>query len=108
APIQALATPGSAQTEQVKIRIVSERAVVQPGSDVWIGVKQEIIPHWHTYWLNPGDSGTPTRIDWTLPEGASVGPIQWPLPERHKQGSLTNYGYSGKVMLLSSVHIPDN
>lgn len=108
APLQALASPSRAQTDQVEVQIIAERSVVQPGSAVWIGLEQTIIPHWHTYWLNPGDSGTPTRIDWTLPAGASAGPIQWPLPRRYKQGSLTNYGYSGKTMLLSSVRIPDD
>src|SRR5690606_21988590 len=108
APLQALAAPSRAQTDQVEVQIIAERSVVQPGSTVWIGLEQTIIPHWHTYWLNPGDSGTPTRIDWTLPAGASAGPIQWPLPGRYKQGSLTNYGYSGKTMLLSSIRIPDD
>jgi thiol:disulfide interchange protein DsbD len=108
APLHALASPSRAQTDQVEVQIIAERSVVQPGSAVWIGLEQTIIPHWHTYWLNPGDSGTPTRIEWTLPAGASAGPIQWPLPGRYKQGSLTNYGYSGKTMLLSSVRVPDD
>ncbi len=32
--------------------------------------------HWHTYWINPGDAGLATRVDWTLPEGYQAGGIQ--------------------------------
>lgn len=96
----------SASTEQVTVRLIAERTQVVAGSEVLIGLEQKIIPHWHTYWQNPGDSGTATRIDWQLPAGASAGPIQWPIPARHKQGSLTNYGYSDHVILLSAIRIP--
>lgn len=96
----------NAMTEQVKVRLVAERSTVQPGSQVLIGLEQQIIPHWHTYWQNAGDSGMPTSITWQLPEGANAGPIQWPVPSRHKQGVLTNYGYSDRVLLLSAIQIP--
>ena len=96
----------SATTEQVKVRLIAERTTVQPGSQVLIGLEQQIIPHWHTYWQNPGDSGIPTSIAWQLPDGASAGPILWPVPARHKQGILTNYGYSNRVLLLSAIKVP--
>ncbi|HWV18744.1 MAG TPA: protein-disulfide reductase DsbD domain-containing protein [Rhodocyclaceae bacterium] len=96
----------TARTEQVKVRLIPERTVVQPGSQVLIGLEQKIIPHWHTYWLNPGDSGLATSITWQLPAGTSAGPILWPVPSRHKQGNLTNYGYSDRVLLLSAIQIP--
>lgn len=97
-----------AETEQVKVRLIAERNLALPGSDVLIGLEQRIIPHWHTYWQNPGDSGMPTSIAWTLPAGASAGPIQWPVPTRQKQGALTNFGYAGSALLLTSIHIPAN
>lgn len=96
----------TARTEQIQVRLIPERTLVQPGSQVLIGLEQRIIPHWHTYWQNPGDSGIPTSLAWQLPAGASAGPILWPVPSRHKQGSLTNYGYSGRVLLLSAIQVP--
>lgn len=105
APAQAA---DSARTEQVTVRLIPERSRVQAGSEILIGLEQRIIPHWHTYWQNPGDSGTPTSISWQLPAGASAGPILWPVPARHQQGSLTNYGYSGQVILLSAIRVPAN
>ena len=102
------AASDNAQFEQVKVHLLAERQTVQPDSTVLIGLEQKIIPHWHTYWQNPGDSGMATSISWQLPAGASAGPIQWPIPSRHKQGVLTNYGYSDQVILLSAVHVPGN
>lgn len=53
-------------------------------------------PHWHTYWLNPGDSGLATKL--------STGTIDWPVPERVVLGPLTSFGYSGDV--LFPVNLP--
>lgn len=95
-----------ASTDQVRVRLIPASHAVQPGAEVLIGLEQRIIPHWHTYWQNPGDSGMATSIRWQLPEGAQAGPIQWPTPSRFKLGSITNYGYANQVTLLSSIRIP--
>jgi thiol:disulfide interchange protein len=95
-----------AQTEQVTVRLVAAAATVQPGQSLLVGVQQKLIPHWHTYWINPGDSGLPTTIAWTLPPGATAGPIQWPTPARYSLGPITNYGYADEVTLPSVVQVP--
>lgn len=101
-----LAAVDHAKTEQVAVRLITATTSVAAGSEVLIGLEQTIIPHWHTYWQNPGDSGTATQIEWQLPQGVTAGPIQWPLPNRFKLGTITNYGYSDKVTLLSTISIP--
>ena len=60
---------------------------------------------WHTYWVNPGDSGYPVAIEWELPTGISIGPITWPAPKRLPYGGLTNFGYSNEVTLASSITV---
>ncbi|MCR5882340.1 thioredoxin family protein [Rhizobacter sp. J219] len=95
-----------AKTEQVAVRLVSAAATVQPGQSLLVGVQQKIIPHWHTYWANPGDSGLPTTIAWTLPAGATASPIHWPTPSRYSLGPITNYGYADEVTLPSVVQVP--
>ncbi|WP_292230752.1 protein-disulfide reductase DsbD domain-containing protein, partial [Brevundimonas sp.] len=77
-----------------------------PGSTVVVAVRQKIAPGWHTYWRNPGDSGGPTTLDWTLPQGVKAGGITWPLPERQRLLSLINYGYSGEVYLPVTIEVP--
>jgi thiol:disulfide interchange protein/DsbC/DsbD-like thiol-disulfide interchange protein len=105
---QAQASSFEAATGQVKAQLVASVDAVRPGDEILIGVQQRIIPHWHTYWKNPGDSGLATRIDYELPAGATAGEIQWPTPERITTGPVTNYGYSNQVTLLSTLKVPDN
>jgi thiol:disulfide interchange protein DsbD len=95
-----------AATEQVKARLIASVDAVHAGDEILVGVNQRIIPHWHTYWINAGDSGLPTTIDYTLPSGATVGEIQWPTPSRITLGPVVNYGYENEVTLLSSIKIP--
>ncbi|MES2353671.1 MAG: protein-disulfide reductase DsbD domain-containing protein [Pseudomonadota bacterium] len=97
-----------ATTEQVQAQLIASVNAVHPGEKILLGVHQRIIPHWHTYWLNPGDSGIATTIAWTLPKGAVAGDIQWPIPSRFKLGSVTNYGYANDVTLLSPITVPND
>lgn len=93
-------------TPHVSARLVASSAAAAPGDTLTLGVAKKIIPKWHTYWQNPGDSGLATTIAWTVPDGAEVGDIQWPAPERHSLGPVTNYGYEGEVTLLSALTVP--
>ena len=72
---------------------------VAPGKPLWLGLKLEHAPGWHSYWKNAGDSGLPTELRWTLPAGVSAGNIAWPTPHKFVLGELANYGYDGKVLL---------
>ncbi|WP_197471671.1 MULTISPECIES: protein-disulfide reductase DsbD domain-containing protein [Methylomonas] len=103
-PAFAGASP-TAKTDQVEVELLASAEAVRPGDRIWIGVHQKIIPHWHTYWKNPGDSGLPTRIQYQLPPGASVGEIEWPTPEKFVLGPVVNYGYQAQVTLLSPLTI---
>ncbi|MBB3196799.1 protein-disulfide reductase DsbD domain-containing protein [Roseateles terrae] len=85
---------------------MSASRAVQPGQTVLLGLEQRIAPHWHTYWRNPGDSGQPTSIQWTLPKGAQAGDILWPAPKRFDVGPITNYGYENQTLLLTELKLP--
>ncbi len=69
------------------------------GKAMWLGLQLAHQPEWHTYWKNSGDSGLPTSLQWTLPEGVTAGEIAWPLPAKIRIGNLANYGYEGTVLL---------
>ncbi len=96
------------KTEHVDAELVNDDASAVPGKPTWVGLKLRMAQDWHTYWKNPGDSGLPTRIKWTLPEGWTAGEIQWPYPQRLPVGPLMNYGYDDEVVLLSALTPPAN
>lgn len=104
--VNAQALTDSAETPQVRAQLVASVQAVAPGAEIYLGINQKIIPHWHTYWVNPGDSGNATTIEWTLPEGASASDIIWPAPSRFSMGPITNYAYENDVTLLTKIKIP--
>ena len=87
-------------TERVRAELLAHAPQgVEPGKPVWVGLQLKHQPHWHTYWKNPGDSGLPTQLAWTLPAGVSAGEIDWPVPKKIPIGNLANYGYEDTVLL---------
>lgn len=91
--------PSSVQTEQLTVELVAAGEALVAGTRQWLALRFTHAPHWHTYWINPGDSGLPTRTRWTLPAGSSIGTVEWPAPGRHALGDLVNFGYEGSVYL---------
>ena len=98
---------GAVPTEDpVKARLAAETGAIAPGQTVWLALHLEMLPGWHVYWRNPGDSGLPTEIAWTLPAGFAAGDISWPAPKRFVVGAIGNYGYGGSVDLLVPITAP--
>ena len=71
-------------------QLVADHAGIAPGETIHIALRQQIEKHWHTYWKNPGDSGAPTEITWTLPQGWKAGDIAWAPPRREPTGPLVD------------------
>ncbi len=94
------AWPTPVRTAHVEAELVAERTAIVPGQPLTVALRLKLEPGWHTYWRNPGDSGLPTTLAWTLPEDIAAGPIQWPAPQRLPVGPLVNYGYEGEVLHL--------
>ncbi len=97
---------GAAPAHKVAVALIAEDSAIEPGAPFWVGIRQRIARGWHTYWLNPGDSGEPPTIDWTLPPGFTAEPIVWPRPERLRVGPAMSYGYTREVVLLTRITPP--
>src|SRR4051812_9202734 len=101
-----IAVSGAAQSgPQTQVTLVSDQSAAKPGSEVWIGIHFELEPGWHIYWVNPGDSGEPAKVQWNLSPGWSAGPIEWPAPHRMTNPAGVDYGYEGEPTLLTRVKI---
>ena len=97
------------KTDQVRAELLAHAPQgVQPGQTFWLGLQITHQPHWHTYWQNPGDSGLPTQLSWTLPAGLQAGAIAWPLPKKIPIGTLANYGYEDRLLLRVPVTVAAN
>jgi DsbC/DsbD-like thiol-disulfide interchange protein len=97
------AQPPSAD-DLVTVKLLADSAAIEPGKPFRLGVLFTIEPGWHIYWTNPGDSGTPTRVEFKLPAGFKAGPVQYPVPTKFTQpGDLVAYGYANEVLLIATV-----
>lgn len=95
------AQAASVTTPQVRAELVAHAPQgVHAGQPLWVGLRLQHASEWHTYWLNPGDSGLPTQMTWQLPNGVHAGEVIWPLPQKLRAGTLTNYGFEGDALLV--------
>ena len=96
----------SARSGNVEVTLVSPVSSVAPGKPFLVGLTVKPDPGWHTYWVNAGDAGYATSIQWTLPEGFRAGPIQWPYPKAEELGGIMSYGYGAAHTLLVEITPP--
>lgn len=93
----------SSKPQHARLALISAHNTIAPGQPDWIGLRFDLDPGWHIYWINPGDSGEPPKIAWHLPAGMEAGDLQFPVPQRIPDHSLMDYGYQGNVVLLSKL-----
>ena len=91
----------------VVAELISETRTVAPGRPFTIAFRMSLDAPWHAYWINPGDSGLPPSLAWSLPEGFAVGPLQFPFPRAIATPPFMTYGLEGDVWLLATVTPPN-
>ena len=107
-PAAAYAQDVPADGPHATVSLIAETKTVAPGQKLKVALVQKIQKGWHTYWVNPGDSGLPTTVDWSLPAGFTAGEIAWPTPGRIPFGPLMSYGYEGQAVLPITITVPAN
>ncbi|MGE3760596.1 MAG: protein-disulfide reductase DsbD domain-containing protein, partial [Pseudobdellovibrionaceae bacterium] len=88
--------------------IVSETESLAPGTAGSVGLLIRLKDHWHTYWVNPGDSGTAIRLNFKNSAGVKIKQILHPLPERIQAGPLVSFGYSEDVLLPLEIEVAES
>ncbi len=93
--------------DHVRVELIAEYdEVASDVGDALFGIKLTVDEGWHIYWRNPGDTGLPTEIAWSLPDQFAISPRVWPIPERFTVGELVNYGYKDSVVFPQTVSWP--
>lgn len=93
----ALMTNASANDSKAKAEWVSESNEVTPGQPIRTIIRMTVNEGWHTYWVNPGEGGMELSLKADLPEGWTIGELQYPVPKRFMTGELPGFGYEGEI-----------
>ncbi|HET8612044.1 MAG TPA: protein-disulfide reductase DsbD domain-containing protein [Sphingomonas sp.] len=101
-PARAAIDPGP----HIIASLVPESDTPAAGEATTLAIVMTPQPGWHGYWKNPGDSGLPLEAHWTLPRGASVGEIAWPVPTTLVIAGLMNHVYEKPYALLVPLKVP--
>jgi DsbC/DsbD-like thiol-disulfide interchange protein len=88
------------------LELIAENQWITPGRKSYLGLHFQLEKGWHIYWINPGDSGEPPRVEWQLPQGVTAGAIEWPTPTRLETPGIVDFGYENAVTLIVPMH-PD-
>lgn len=104
AALPALAASRTADLPHVHVQLISPNAQLHPGAND-AGLYFKLEPGWHVYWKNPGDAGEPPHVKWTLPQGITAGPIQFPIPKRLPLGPLMDFGYEDEVLFPIQLNV---
>jgi thiol:disulfide interchange protein DsbD len=79
--------------------LIRETSGFAPGAIGTVGLKINLADKWHTYWLNPGDSGTAIHLSFKTSRGVKVERVLFPIPEREVSGPLISFGYTRQVVI---------
>jgi thiol:disulfide interchange protein len=101
------ASPAYAQTANIRAELLLETAQPRAGDATMAAIRMTPNAGWHGYWLNGGDAGFGMTIDWNLPDGVIISPVQYPVPEALILFGMMNHVYEHPYALLAEVRVAD-
>ena len=77
-------------------------------NDFLIGLEFNLEPGWKIYWRQPGDSGLPPKLDFSLSKNLSSFEMQWPYPIKELEAAniLTNV-YKDNIIIPIKISVID-
>lgn len=110
-PFTAAAQSEEVRDKYVVAQLLSDQSTITAGEPFTLGLKFTIDPTWHTYWINPGETGQATKLALSLPEGFTAGDLEFPVPKRFVTDFGFNileagFGYEGTVIHTVTVTPP--
>ena len=100
-------SPASAQSTHIQPKLVAESAAPAPGGTT-LALTMTPDAGWHGYWINGGDAGFGLSVEWNAPEGVTVAPLRYPVPEPLILFGMMNHVYEHPYALLADVRIDDS
>ena len=95
---------GKSETSQANM--MAEVTTIAPGEAFTVALQVKHPAEWHSYYKNSGGPELPPTIDWTLPEGFSAGPIQFPVPEVKEGFFGKSFVFHGTPVFLVDIQVP--
>ena len=91
-----------------RAELISSVNAFQSGKPFTIGIRLTLEEGYHSYWLNPGDSGFAPTARWQLPKGWKAGPLEFQVPDRITWAGTTVFGYEHETILLAEITPPSS
>ncbi|MGH6696556.1 protein-disulfide reductase DsbD family protein [Sphingopyxis sp.] len=102
------ATPAAAQSTHIQPKLVAESAAPAPGDATTLALTMTPEKTWHGYWANGGDAGFGLSVDWNAPEGVTIAPFRYPVPDALILFGMMNHVYEHPYALLAEVQVDKN
>ncbi len=95
------------KTDHAEISIIGKNNIISEPGTIDLGYKFIFTPGWHTYWINPGDSGGPPNFQFNQIKGWKINQNLWPGPQTIEYPPLMTYGYENEVVFPFKLEIAD-
>ena len=80
--------------------LVANSSEVRAGEDTVLALAMVPKSGWHGYWVNGGDAGFGMELEWSLPDGVTVGTPRYPVPKTYVLQGLMNHVYEQPYAIL--------
>ncbi len=100
-----IAGPAHAQSTHIQPKLVAESAAPTPGSSTTLALTMAPEKTWHGYWVNGGDAGFGLSVEWNAPEGVTIAPFRYPVPDALVLFGMMNHVYEHPYALLAEAQV---
>jgi thiol:disulfide interchange protein/DsbC/DsbD-like thiol-disulfide interchange protein len=98
-------SPVAAKSTHIAPKLVAESVSPAPGRATTIALTMAPEKGWHGYWSNGGDAGFGLQVEWNAPEGVTVEPFRYPVPDALVLFGMMNHVYEHPYALLADVKV---
>lgn len=91
---------------RTKVDLVALQSHAVPGQTLRLSFRFRCDPHFHIYWINPGDAGEAPKWTWIQDAGLRFGETRWPAPIRIDLSGVLNFCYEGETHLFLDAQVP--